>query len=305
MSTPTPLRLDLRHYETVVAIVDFGTMTRAAQHLTIGQSALSHRLAEAEKRLGMPLFIRGTNRRLSPNPQGLAVYQAASRAIGDLRRLEEALAVSPSGAEITLRIGVGAYDTYHWFPGYLATLREDRPDLDLDLVSITDPVGAAVAGRTVDMALAPGYPEGEHTLIPAFDDELVFICAPDHRLAGREVIAAADLADETLLTYNALPTPGFEYDRFVRPSGYSPRLVRVVPQTAAIVELVAAGAGVSILSRWATNPMVEAGRLARARCKRDGLSIPWHITVRPNEAIATEVAHHLGRYLDAGIAAGA
>ena len=52
MSMQPPLRLDLRHYETVVAIVDSDTMTAAAERLALTQSALSHRLADAERRLG-------------------------------------------------------------------------------------------------------------------------------------------------------------------------------------------------------------------------------------------------------------
>ena len=45
--TEMPLQLDLRHYETVGAIVDLGTMTAAADALHTTQSAVSHRVAEA------------------------------------------------------------------------------------------------------------------------------------------------------------------------------------------------------------------------------------------------------------------
>ena len=51
-----PLLLDLRHYETVLAIVELETMTAAAKELSTSQSALSHRLAEAERRLETSLF---------------------------------------------------------------------------------------------------------------------------------------------------------------------------------------------------------------------------------------------------------
>lgn len=299
MSESMSTLLDLRHYETVVAIVDFGSMTRAAQYLAISQSALSHRLSEAERRLSTPLFNRGADRRLTPTPAGLAVYQAANRALGELRRIESSLVSGQPEAETVLRVGVGAYEAYHWFPRCLREVRERRPDIDLDLISVPDPVGTALADRSVDIALAPGYPNGTVALIPAFDDELVLICSPEHPLANRGHIEPIDVIDETMLTYSMLPTTGFEYDRFIRPSGYSARLVRVVRHTSAIIELVAAGAGVSILSRWATAPAVEMGRLAAVRCGVDGLSIPWHLVVRDSDATAASIARLIGEQLRA------
>jgi len=56
----------------------------------------------------------------------------------------------------------------------------------------------------------------------------------------------------------------------------------------------ATGAGVSILSRWATAPAVEMGRLAAIRCGSDGLSIPWHLVVRDSDATAASIARLIG-----------
>ena len=85
------LRLELRHYETVVAIVELGSMTAAAKRLHTTQSALSHRLADAERRLGVKLFDRGAERRLKPTRAGLVVHQSASRALAELERSESML----------------------------------------------------------------------------------------------------------------------------------------------------------------------------------------------------------------------
>lgn len=292
----TPLRLEIRHYETIAAIIEVGTMTEAARQLSITQSAMSHRLAEAERRLGAALFSRGPDRRLSPTSHGIAVHQAAVRAIAELQRVEDAVAGSPSGVEVMVRLGVGSYECYDWFPRFRRTLHVDHPEIDLDVVVVGDSPGTAVAARDVDVVIAPGRPAGDHDLVPVFDDELVLVCAPSHRLAGAGSIEAADLTADTYLTYNAQPAPGFEYDRFVRPSGEAPRIVRVVPQTSAIVELVAAGVGVSVLSRWATAQAVDAGRLATARCG-EGLPITWHGIHRRNDETAAFVAARLQAHL--------
>ena len=278
-----PLRLDLRHYETVVAIVEHGTMTEAAHQLHATQSALSHRLSEAERRLGVRLFERGPSRRLKPTRAGLVVHQTARRALADLERSEQLLLSDERDVIATVRIGVGSYDSFHWYPEILRPARAAHPDIELQLVSVGDTPGSAVAEGQADVVIAPGSPEGSVTVAPLFDDELVCVVEPSHPFATQAWISADDLADETYLTYNPAPAPGFEYDRFIRPADNYPRLVTVVPQTSAIVEMVAAGAGVSILSRWALTPSIAAERVVPVRCGPDGLDLPWVTVTRASE----------------------
>ena len=292
-----PLRLDLKHYETIVAIVDFATMTEAAAHLSTTQSALSHRLAEAERRLGTKLFERGPNRRLTPTRDGFAVHQTASRALQQLGRTEAHIVSSRPAATRTLRIAVGGYDCYHWYPGFVDHVRATNPEVDLDLVVVGDSPGSALASRAVDIVIATGRPEGDIELRPLFQDELVLVVGPQHRLANVGFVEADDIQNETYLTYNAQPTPGFEYDRFIRPASTYPLLVRVVRQTSAIIELVAAGAGVSILSRWALDPALTSGRIQAASCGKDGLGLTWHGATRRDDDTSTRVVEELAVFM--------
>ncbi len=290
------LQLDLRHYETIVAIVEFGTMTAAAEELHSTQPTLSHRLAEAERRLGVGLFDRGRRRRLTPTRAGLATHQAASRALAALARNEEILLATPADVTSVVRIAVGSYDCFHWYPRFLARSRQRDPDVELQLVIVGDTPGDALASAAVDLVIAPGDPSGAVELHPAFEDELVLAVAPGHELVGRTFVEPADLLGESYLTYNPSPSPGFEYDRFIRSGDQYPRVVTVVPQTNAITELVAAGAGVSILSRWALRTALDTGRIEAIQCGPDRLMIGWNIVLRatePSGSPARRVADHL------------
>lgn len=294
------LQLDLRHYETVVAIVELGTMTAAAKQLSTTQSALSHRVAEAERRLGVRLFDRGPQRRLRPTRAGLVVHQTASRALADLERSESLLLAEERSVTASVRIGVGAYDCFYWYPSFLARAHEEHPDIELQLVAVGDDPGAALAAGVADVVIAPGEPQGSVRTRRLFDDELVAIVHPGHALAKRQWLSPADLADETYLTYNSAPSPGFEYDRFIRPADAYPRIVTIVPQTSAISEMVAAAAGVSILSRWALAPVIESGRVVPVGCGADRLSLSWVAVLRADQAddsapdrVAALLAEHL------------
>lgn len=299
------LRLDLRHYETIVAIVELGTMTAAAKELNSTQSALSHRLADAERRVGHRLFNRGRQRRLTPTHAGLVLYQSAQRVIGELERTEQLVLANHRAVTSVVRIAVGNYDCYHWYPDFLAASTARNPDIELDLVAgVAAPDDALATGR-VDLVLAPGEPQGAVELTPLLSDELMLVTAPDHRLATLPHIEPGDLLDQIYLTYNQAPTPGFEYDRFLRAGHDYPQVVKVIPQTSAIVELVAAGAGVSILSRWALSPAIESGRVAATRCGEAGLALDWNIVTRrsgaadpPTRRIAADLAAMFERATD-------
>lgn len=295
-----PLHLDLRHYETIVAITDLGTMTAAAKRLHSSQSALSHRLAEAERRLDTQLFERGPRRRLTPTRAGLMLHQTATRALADLERTEQLLLKQDRSVTATVRIAVGSYDCYHWFPDFLSEVRTHQPSIDLQLVVIGDQPSANLANGTTDIVIAPGTPEGIFDTQPLFSDELVLCVSTQHRLAGEAFIHAEDLADELYLTYNPRPAPGFEFDRFIGPSERYPRMVTVVEQTNAIAELVAADAGVSILSRWALAPSINSGRIVAVQCGEEGLTLEWNALLRPNEAAGSppsRIAQQLARHL--------
>ena len=50
--------MDLRHARTFVAVVDHGTVSKAARHLRVAQPALSRQIAELEHDLRLRLFDR-------------------------------------------------------------------------------------------------------------------------------------------------------------------------------------------------------------------------------------------------------
>ena len=294
-------RLELHHFATVMAIIDAGSLTAAAEQLSVSQSTVSHRLAEAERRIGQPLFERRPARGLQPTPAGLRLHQSAARALPDLLRAErDVIRAAGSPSEI-VRLGVGSYDCYHWLPAYHPHLVATLPDVLLELVVVGDAPGARLLDGDVDVVLAPGNPTGPVVSRPLLSDELVLLTHPDHELAGRDWIEPEALAEQTYLTYSRTPSPGFEYDRFVRPAGVVPSTVLVIEDTGAIVEMVAAGLGVSILSRWAAGPSIADGKVAAVRCGRGGLDLAWSAVLRdstPDDAPEARVATDLAIWLN-------
>ena len=114
-------------------------------------------------------------------------------------------------------------------------------------------------------------------------DPLVAVMAPDHPLAGKSFIDAEDLVEERYITYSVKPEPGFEWETVMRPANLFPRRISRVQLPEAIIDLVRAGFGISILSAWAVEPEVDDGTLVARPVTEDGLMLDWWAVLRHGE----------------------
>jgi LysR family transcriptional regulator for metE and metH len=292
-----PLRLTLAHYRAVQTIAALGSITAAAQALGMTQSALSHQLREAERRLGVPLFRR-IGKRLRPSPAGERIAAAAEDALPGLRAAEADAAGHNGVARHRVRVGSGAYSCYRWLPKVLRRFQAERPDVDIQIVgeSASYPLEALLEGK-LDVAIGAGpLSTADARVIPLFQDELVLIAPPAHPVAAKPFAEPADLADETYITYTQVEQKGYEAERFMRPAGIFPRRYVTIELTEGVCELVAAEFGVSILSRWAVAPYVADGKLVACQVGPEGLFIDWHATVRASDPLDSP-ANHLAQAL--------
>ena len=278
------MKLDIKHWQMLKAMDDFGSLNRAATQLNLSQSALSHRLAEAERRLGGAIFHR-QGRRLVLTPAGVALTQVAHHIVPALMRAEHSFVHTANDVEHVVRIGVAAYSSYHWLAGFLNFLKQQQGHIQIEVVaSATTNPRQSLLQAEVDLVLVPGPftgpgLESQHL----FNDQLVLVTAPTHPLAQQAWIEAQHLLDEELLIYGRDVYPGFEYERFIRPAGITPKVVKVVEMVGAIVELVSADQGVSVLSRWAIEPSLAAGRIVAMPLGPQGLNLTWSSVCRQQE----------------------
>ncbi len=284
-------RLDIRHHGLLLALDESGGLQAAADRLGITQSAASHRLREAERRLGLAL-VRRVGRRVQLTPAGERLLAAARLAVGELARAERELVERFGQGRPLVRLGQAPYSRYHWLPAFLEFLGARHPTIELDLVAraATDPLGCLRDG-TADVVMLYGRQGqgGDLVWLRLGGDPLVAVMAPGHRLAAKAEVTAADLAGERYITYSNRPEPGFEWESVLRPAGVAPQRVSVVGLPEAIIDLVRAGVGVSSLSRWAVSPELADGTLVarplrRPGARAPGLSLDWWVVYRQADA---------------------
>jgi LysR family transcriptional regulator for metE and metH len=291
-------KLEMRHLQLVVAIADEGSLTRAGLRLHLTQSALSHQLRDAESRLGVRLFDR-IGRRLRLSAAGERLLHSARAVLAELGDAEAEVGQS-GGARTLIRLTTQCNTVYHWLPPQLRQFQAAHPEVDVEVVAgaTQDPLPALLRGE-IDLAIVHRAARDPRLrLRPLFRDEMVVVMRPGHRLARRPFIGAADLAPEHLVLYSIPREANLVFRDVLIPAGVTPRRVTHIQLTEAIVELVKAGLGVSVLARWSVAPQLERGELVAKPLTRAGRYRHWGAAFRSRNppAALLEFVEQLARH---------
>jgi len=288
-------RLELRHLAMLVSVAEAPSMSHAAELLGLTQSALSHRLREAERRLGTVLFRR-ERKGLQLTPAGERLLLTARRLIADLARAESDVAqIAAAGITAVARVGQAWYAGLPWYPAFHAHAARALPEVQIEMQADTAerPLELLAEGA-LDLAIVAGgqwRPGVARRRL--FVDALVAVTAPDHPWTRQAHVTPLDLSREVFLSTGFTVVPGFEHQRFMTPAGLYPRRVIKVGRPEAALELTAAGEGVCIRARWATRAWEAAGRVVTRPLGAEGLALEWFAATResdPPEAAGPRLA---------------
>jgi LysR family transcriptional regulator, regulator for metE and metH len=288
------MNLDMRHLKLIVAVTEERGLTRAGERLHLTQSALSHQLRDIEGRLGTPLFHR-VNKRMLLTPAGERLLQSARRVLDEIRRAEDDIAEMAAGNRGTLRLSTECYTCYHWLPDLLKDFSRRFPGVEVKIVveATRKPLGALLDGQ-LDLAVVTAAARDKRLRYePLFRDELVMVMTPGHPLAARPYVRARDFAGENLFTYQTLEET-YLYQRLLRPAGVMPARATQVQLTEAMLEMVKAGLGVSVLARWAVAAYVAAGKVAARPLTARGLHRQWSAALLKNDYTPPYVIEFIG-----------
>lgn len=202
--------MDLQQLRYVVAVAETRNFTRAAENCFVVQSALSHRVANLERELGLKLFAR-TSRRVELTAAGEAFLPGARQALEAAERAAAEAAAAVGLVRGRLAVGVIPTVAAIDMPAALQHFRERYPEVRISLrVGSSDELTAQVVSGDLDVA-ALGLPESDRPRgVRARElarDRLVAVVPANHPLAGRSRVSLGRLAEETFVDFPA-GTPG-------------------------------------------------------------------------------------------------
>lgn len=276
-------RLDTRMLRMIVALADARSAAEAAHRLNITASALSHQLRNTEEMLRVRLFDR-KQRRILLTPLGEQVLAAARIIVGELDRTEDLLERSRRSDRPSVRVSGGPYPIHSWFLDSSAKERNFWPEIDFVQQQRSQSLGHAIASGDLDLAFTCSGPQqAQVKSVPLFRDELVAVFPQSNGFGARQALEAVDLANHVYITYSRVVESGLEDDLLFRPARIAPTMAREAQTVEAILALVAAGAGFTILSRWAVMQHPSREHLSLYRLTTTGLNVTWSALMRDGD----------------------
>jgi DNA-binding transcriptional LysR family regulator len=273
--------LDVRRLRLLRDLARLGTIAAVARAHAYTPSAVSQQLAALQRHAGVPLLERA-GRRVVLTPAGVTLVGHAETVLAALEEADAALSAARAGLTGTVRIGAFPTAVRTVLPAALVALGRDHPALDL-LVAELDPVAVPdrLRDRLLDVALVHDY-----DLVPAEPDpaleslpllaETVFLAVPADWPAGAAGDGPADARGGGVRAVRHADwisgSPGTLCDtvtwRVCREAGFAPRVRHHADDFPAVLALVAAGQGVSLVPGLAAGQPPAGVRLVPLALRR-------------------------------------
>lgn len=237
----------LAQLEVVVEVARLGSLSQAADALSLTQPAVSWRLRALETELGTPLFVR-TRRGVRPTGAGAALLPHAQRTVQAAAEATTAAREYQDAAVETMVVAAAAGPSITVLPEAVWRLYRRHPNARLTIrTAFSEAVSDMVAHGLATLGVAADVQHPDLESVPLFDDDFVLVLGGKRRRRGTATVS--DVEEMPFVDLEALPHDRRQIEAALRAAKIRPRRLLKVDTTQAAQEIVARGLGFAFLPR--------------------------------------------------------
>jgi DNA-binding transcriptional LysR family regulator len=244
------------------AVVEAGTIARAAEALGLSPSGVSRALSRLEQGVGARLVAR-TTRTLSLTDEGRRFYEQVGPHMAGIEEAAIEAAGSASKVRGRLRVNIDPYFSRVVLAKHLAKFLARNPDLSVELI-MRDSVGDLVADG-FDLALRFGEPPiGSFAARKLTETRVITVASPAYIKAHGKPMHPRDVeARDCIDFYDAANARPYDWEvrrkNEVLPLRVKGRLL--VSDTGTLLAACEAGAGIAQILEIGCEHLIRSGRL--------------------------------------------
>jgi DNA-binding transcriptional LysR family regulator len=246
--------METRHLRYFLAVVDHGSVSRAAAWLGLAQPALSQALARMEKDLGVQLFDR-SRRGALPTPAARAILEDVRASVARIDAAQQRARDIGRGSAGRLNVGLVSSALFDTLPRALRQLRERAPGVRVILHEMSNAAQAeALQNGEIDIGLmhTPVAVGGHMRERQLLRDRLVAAVPDEFEVAADGTVTLAQVAQAGLVLYPQAQLPVLYAGIMdaLRKAGHAPFVAQEANRTLTVLACVAGGCGVGLLPSW-------------------------------------------------------
>ncbi|SAK67041.1 LysR family transcriptional regulator [Caballeronia ptereochthonis] len=284
--------METRNLKYFLAVVDAGSVTRAAEVLDIAQPALSQALSRMERDLGVKLFER-TRRGAQLTPAGEAIVEDVRLSVARIDAASHRAREIGAQRGGRLTIGFASAALFNLLPRAIAALRAEVPNVELMLKEMSNAEQASALEKgTIDIGLlhTPVAVGGRMREKLIARERLLAVLPLSFALGDDGKVGLKDLSDAGLVWFpgDQLPVVRAGILSAFRKAGCEANVVQDANRSLTVLACVAAGCGASLLPQSVTALQFAGVRFCDVR---DGDNLPpfelsaiWPMRSRPTLA---------------------
>lgn len=294
------MRFDLTTLRLFVAVIDHGSITKAAEQEHIVASAVSKRLSDLEAQLGIPLLIR-QHAGVVATHAGEALAQHARDVIRVLDRIPRELNTAAGDASPMLRVWANMTATVGYLLDDLTDFltRHPRVKIRLEERQSMPTIDAVIAG-SADLGVV-GYfqPADRLKVRPYRRVPLMLVVPPAHPFSGRTEISFAEILEFDLITLmegTAIHSWTVEAGaRIAR----KPRLAMEVTSYESMRKMVQAGLGIAVIPAPNIVPYIDLFGLRAVPLSDSWAAMELNLVFKESRSDAPGLAELIGHLTSA------
>ncbi len=270
--------ISLKNLKLVNVIVKEGSVTKAADKLFLSQPAISHQLKKLEDEIGLKVFNR-VNKKLVLTEIGQVLFNTSEKMLASFTQLNHQINEIKNGDKRSIRIATECYTTYHWLPKVIQKLKKENEHISVDIIieATKAPLTYLTEGK-IDLALVNTV--NNHPSInfkPIIEDEMMVVMSRENSLAKHNGISLSNLSDQNLILYDLPEEKNYVLNHILQHNKGLVDSIQKVQLTEAIIQLVRANLGITIMAKWSVAPFLKDKELEAIPFTSNKGMRPWYV----------------------------